>query len=178
MKLNRRAGVILTALVMCYIVAGVYAGTLLSNELTTSWTLHESASALELYWVSEPTGPFYTGSWTQAEVGLRNLLGGTHESVTILFTISVPADKELLKESITIEYWQDEDGDTVYEWKDMSGVLSEGAEIYILTGYFGPITGFPVGATYEEVTLFQIKFDGNAPLTDYAFTTWVEEIIP
>jgi len=172
MMRNKKIGLLATVLAASLVV-GVYA-VILSNTLTTSWTL-KAGTPLELYWAAPyygPSGDVNIGAVIYASIGLRNNGLATY-TVLDWFKIYTSASN-LPTGCIKIEYWQDEDGNSVYEWKDMSGVLT-GWGTTTLTGYFGPrATGFPVGPDYDVVTSFRVMFDVGAPLAGYGFDAWVE----
>jgi hypothetical protein len=170
MMKNKKITLLASILVMT-LVAGVYAAVRLSNPITTSWTLRESGTTLELYWAAPygaPTGDLNRGGWIYASIGLRNNGLATY-TVLDWFKIYTAASG-LPSGCVTIEYY---DGAS---WLDMTGVLT-GYGSNTLTGYFGPITGFPVGPGYDVVSSFRIMFNGNAPINvGYTFEAWVEQI--
>ena len=162
---------ILLVLTMCYVVAGVYAVTVLSNTLTASWILN-AGEPLEPYWgegAEPPSGDLYSGIWYETEIRLENN-GGVTYTVIDRFTISTTVDI-LPTDCIKIGYW-----DVVTSaWVDITGVIT-GWDTTMISGHFGPLPdGFECGPGYIETTLFRIMFESNAPLTSYVFEAWVEE---
>jgi len=168
--MNRKKIALLASILVATLVVGVYA-VILSNTLTTSWTLRESGTTLELYWAAPyygPSGEVNRAGWNYASIGLRNNGLATY-TVLDWFTISTVASG-LPPGCITIEY------NNAGTWTDMTGVLT-GWGSATLTGYFGPRdTGFPVDPSYDKVTEFRILFNGNAPINvGYSFAAWVEQ---
>jgi hypothetical protein len=154
---------------MVTLVVGVYA-VILSNTLTTSWTL-KAGTPLNLYWAAPywyPSAELNRGEWIYATIGLKNTGLATYDLVSPKFKIWTDASG-LPTNCIKIEYW---DGDS---WEDMTGVIT-GWGSATLYGYFGPSTGFPVDPPYDEVTSFRIMFDGDAPLVGYGFEAWVVQV--
>ena len=160
---------LLASILMATLIVGVYAGTIISNTVTATWTLETSITDLELYWADggAPTGAYNRGIWIQTKIGLKNTKLATY-TVTDNFTITA-SSYSLPTDCIKIEYLDGTD------WVDMTGVLT-GWNTLTLKGYFGPITGFTVGPGYDHATDFRIMFDGNAPLAAYEFNAWVEEV--
>jgi len=162
--MQRKKIALLASILMATLVVGVYA-VVLSNTITTSWTLKESKT-LELYWVTKPSGDLYRGTWIEAKIGLKNN-GLASYDVSVKFKIYT-GGAGIPTGNVTIQYY---DGG----WHDMTGVLT-GWGSATLNGYFGPSAGFPVGPGYDVVTLFRIMFDGSAPLVSYNFEAWVEQV--
>jgi len=169
--MNKKIVALVATVLMVTLVVGVFAAVMLSNTLTTSWTLRESGTTLELYWAAPyygPSGEVNRAGWIYATIGLRNNGLATY-NVIDKFTISTAASA-LPSGCITIEYY---DG---ANWQNMTAVLT-GYGSYTLTGYFGPVTGFPVGSPYDVVSSFRIMFNGNAPINvGYSFAAWVEQV--
>ena len=159
---------LLASILVASLVVGVYA-VILSNTLTASWTLRESGTTLVLYWADgEPSGDLYRGGWITTKLGLRNDGLATY-NVSDKFRIYT-GGAVLPSGCIKIEYYYGT------SWVNMTGVLS-GWGTNVLTGYFGPPAGFPVGPGYNEQTWFRIMFDGDAPINvGYYFEAWVEQV--
>lgn len=169
-KILRRASIVCLALTM--LVTGVFAAIQLSNNITASWTVGVDSSQLLLTWTSgAPTGTLYRGVWYQESIRLQNTGLATYDLVTVKFTIdTLGGSGEVLPDNcLAIEY---NDGTS---WLDMTGVISDWG-INKISGYFGPVGGFPVAPDYDETTQFRIMFDGDAPLTTYSFDAWVETV--
>jgi hypothetical protein len=173
MMKNKKIALLASILVVTLVV-GVYAAVQLSQPITTSWTLRESGTTLELYWYGgegyygRPTGDLNRGQWIYASIGLRNTGEATY---TVIDRFTITTGPALPSGCIKMEY-NEHDGQG---WHDMTPVLTYAGGT--VTGYFGnPSTGFIVGPPYDVVASFRIMFDGNAPIdVGYSFVAWVEQ---
>ena len=155
---------LLASILVATLVVGVYA-VILSNTLTASWTVVESGANLELSWYADtPGGSLSRGVWYTTQIRLRNTGVATY---TVIDKFDIYASGYSIPDgSIVIQYW---DGDS---WEPV-GIYGWGTH---LTGYFGPSTGFSCGPGYDATTLFRYMFEGNALLTEYSFSAWVEQV--
>jgi hypothetical protein len=152
---------------MVALAVGVYAELQLSNTLTTSWTVVESGNNLELSWYADQPGGYLSrGVWYTTQIRLRNTGEATY---TVIDRFTITTGPVLPTNCITIQYY---DGTN---WVDITSVITDWGTGTI-RGYFGPLTGFSCGPGYDETTLFRYKFESNAPLTEYSFSSWVEQI--
>jgi hypothetical protein len=165
MMKNKKIGLLATVL-MASLVVGVFAAITLSNTLTTTFNVKKEPLLLE-WKVWTPAGDLYRGAWYDTWIRLYNPTTSTFEKVIVKFTLTAggftfPAD------SVTIQYW---DG----SWKPMGiDITSWGTTV--LKGYFGPLTGFPVGTPYDVTTQLRFMFNEGAPIAGYEFTAWAETV--
>jgi hypothetical protein len=176
MMKNKKIALLASILVVTLVV-GVYAAVRLSTPITTSWTLRESGTTLELYWAAPYWNPgggdLYRSGWIYASIGLRNNGLATY---TVLDWFKIWTGPVLPPGCIKMEYYVavPRGGEQV-GWNNMTSVLTyDGGTV---TGYFGPRdTGFPVDPDYDVVTSFRIMFDAGAPIdVEYHFEAWVEQ---
>lgn len=159
--------VALAAILMAALVVGVFAAIRLSNNLTANFEVKVEPLLLE-WKVWTPAGDLYRGSWYATSIRLYNPTSSTFEKVIVKFTLSA-AGNTFPTDSVTIQYW---DGDS---WEPM-GIDASSWGTTILKGYFGPLTGFPVGIGYDQTTQLRVMFNDGAPIAAYAFTGWAEAV--
>jgi len=172
-KMKSKKIALISSILMATLVVGVYA-VVLSNTLTTTWTLEDSTN-LNLYWsdsagnlVGAPTG-FYRGVWKDGiYIGLETTGDTGYASVIGKFEIWASGYPDI-SGKVTIEYWGLEGGSWGWYGITLSGTTT-------LTGSFGPASGFPVTYPYKVWTQYRILFENDAPLGSYGFNAWVETV--
>jgi hypothetical protein len=166
MMRNKKIGLLATVLAASLVV-GVFAAIQLSNTLTANFEVKEAPLLLQ-WQVWEPTGTLYRGSWYGTAMRLYNPTQSTFDKVIVRFTLTAGGNV-FPTDSVTIQYW---DGDS---WEPM-GIVATSWGTTILKGYFGPLTGFPVGIGYDQTTQLRVMFNDGAPIAAYAFTGWAETV--
>jgi hypothetical protein len=162
---------LLGVILMTTLAVGVYAGMQLSNTLTAHWVVRESGNNLELWWnAGEPSGDLYRGVWYYGEIGLRNKAEATYH---VIVKFKIYTDVSLTTNDVKIKAYDEGAG----QWIILPlTVVTEGGRD-ILTGTWGPPSGFDVGPGYYKVTPFYCMFEGSAPVNmGYHFEAWVEQL--
>ena len=151
------------------IITAVYAGVILSNTLTANWTVKEPGTNLELWWnAGTPGGDLYKGTWYYSDIGLKNNGVATYN---VIVKFRIWTDVDLATTDIKVQYY---DGAS---WLDLPLTVESVGGRNILTGTFGPSSGFPVGVGYNQVTPLKYYFEGSAPADHaYGFDCWAEQI--
>ncbi|MGQ9642218.1 MAG: hypothetical protein ACUVUF_08935 [Candidatus Bathycorpusculaceae bacterium] len=157
----------LSVVLAAVLVGGVFAAIILSNTLTANFEV--KTEPLVLQWEGwKPTGVLYRGAWYNTSIRLQNPTPSTFDKVIVKFTITA-SGYTFPNGSITIQYW---DGSN---WRPM-GIYTESWGTTILKGYFGPLTGFSVGAGYDATTQLRFMFNEGAPIAAYEFKCWAETV--
>lgn len=166
--LGKKKIVALAIVLLATLAVGVYAGTQLSNTLTASWNVVSTGTELTLSWNPSPDGSsFARGSW-YGNYGVRLQNTGT-ATYNVIVKFKIDAGAGMPENSIILQYY---DGST---WQPLPFTTGAWGSSEI-GGYFGPPSGFSVGAGYDVTTLLRIMFQGNASITNYATYILAEQM--
>jgi hypothetical protein len=166
--LGKKKIAVLAVVLMATLAVGAYAGMQLSNTLTASWNVINTQSELTLSWnPSTPGGNFATGQWygTDGSYGieLHNTGVGTYN---VIVKFNIDCNGAIPQNSIILQYY---DG----SWKPLPITTGSWGSSEV-GGTFGPPSGFSVVPGYDVTTPLRIMFEGNATITNYSTSIWVE----
>jgi hypothetical protein len=167
MMLRKKKVVALATVLVSALVIGVCA-LRVSNILDAYWSVYEPQTNLVLTWVDgyAPSSSIPRGSWQDVRIKLHNYGEATY---TVRVYFKIRSDAVLPTGCIKIKYWEVLDN----SWHDLP--LSR-VDDHTFDGWFGPSAGFPVGPGYDAVSYFLVLFEANAPVADYGFNAWVEQM--
>lgn len=157
MMLSKKVIAVIAVALAATLTAGVFAGLMLSNNLTANFTVVNNTPQLALSFNpnSPDTGTFNVGVWYPTGVELKNTGSATFNNVLVHFTITTGPD--IPENSIQIQYYSG-------TWLNLP---LTGWGTGTVSGTFGPGSGFPVGVGYDVITPLQFMFEGNASLSSY-----------